>query len=40
MKTITCCDLARLQELVELHNKIVALIDEGAIVVVHDGEDH
>ena len=36
MKTITCSELARLQELVELHNKIFALIDEGVIKVVHD----
>jgi hypothetical protein len=35
MRTITCCDLAKLQELVELHNKILALIDDGVIAVVH-----
>ena len=40
MKTITCCDLARLQELVELHNKIMALIDDGAIQVIHEGDEH
>jgi len=36
MKTITCKEVDQLQHLVELHNKIMNLIDEGVIKVVHD----